>query len=172
MQARRGKGAEQGFTLIEVMVVVVIIGILVSIAVPTFLNARTEAQNRSVESDLRNAMTDAQTLYIKNSYAFSTGTALQTDLSKTEPSLDFVSWNGSASAVSSQNVQYVYAASSDDICFAGVSASGKTLQMALVLDPNAGSAKGTYFYIGTGAIACPTASSTSGWARSASGAGW
>ncbi|MFT7646910.1 MAG: type IV pilus assembly protein PilA [Candidatus Poriferisodalaceae bacterium] len=62
LQERRDKD-EGGFTLIELMVVVLIIAILVAIAVPTFMGARTRAQDRSAQSTARNALTTARVLF-------------------------------------------------------------------------------------------------------------
>jgi prepilin-type N-terminal cleavage/methylation domain-containing protein len=46
------KRASKGFTLVEIMIVVAIIGILVGIAVPGFIKARTQAQGKSCNENL------------------------------------------------------------------------------------------------------------------------
>ena len=82
---------EEGFTLIELMVVVLIIAILIAIAIPTFLGARNRAQDRAAQSDLRNALTAAKVYYVDNEdYGSSSDDAtFETDLESIEPSLDF-----------------------------------------------------------------------------------
>jgi type IV pilus assembly protein PilA len=60
---KRVEREDEGFTLIELMVVVLIIAILLAIAIPTFLGARDRANDRAAQSSLRNALTAAMTIY-------------------------------------------------------------------------------------------------------------
>lgn len=57
---RRG---DEGFSLVELMVVVFIIAILIAIAVPSFLGARRRAQDRQSQSNLRTALVSEKTYY-------------------------------------------------------------------------------------------------------------
>jgi type IV pilus assembly protein PilA len=77
---------ERGFTLIELMVVVLIIAILLAIAIPTFLGSRNTANARSMQSNLRNALTAEQTNWT-NTQNFATAAVMTT----IEPSLNWTS---------------------------------------------------------------------------------
>jgi len=57
---------KKGFTLIELMIVIAIIGILALIAIPNFIQLRSRAYNASAQSSGRNAKT-AQEVYFQNS---------------------------------------------------------------------------------------------------------
>jgi type IV pilus assembly protein PilA len=104
MIERRQKGSEEGFTLIELMVVVLIIAILIAIAIPTFLGARERANNRAAQSSLRNALTAAKTIFTDNN-DYSTATA--GPVGAVEPSLTFVANTASSTGPKTVSVKAV-----------------------------------------------------------------
>lgn len=53
---------EGGFTLVELMIVVLVLGVLIAIAVPTSLGARTRANDRVAQADLRSGVATAWAL--------------------------------------------------------------------------------------------------------------
>ena len=86
IKARLGRDDEQGFTLIELMVVVLIIAILLAIAIPTFLGAKNTANSRAAQASLRNSLTAEQT-YWTNNQSF---TATPANIQTIEPNINWV----------------------------------------------------------------------------------
>ncbi len=67
MSRRMNKKDEKGFTLIELMIVIAIIGILAAIAIPQFSAYRTKSYNSAAQSDVRNLATAQEAYYVDNS---------------------------------------------------------------------------------------------------------
>jgi type IV pilus assembly protein PilA len=142
----RTRDDEEGFTLIELMVVVLIIAILIAIAIPTFLGARARAQDRAAQSDLRNGLTAEKTVYT-DAQTYDATTA---NMKSIEASLN---WNGATAGKPALNVVVGDAVTAGDkgvVCLSEASKSGTTFSIG---DVAAGPSAGTYF----GKAACPAA---------------
>lgn len=153
---------ESGFTLIELMVVVLIIAILIAIAIPTFLGARKRAQDRQAQSNLRNGLTAEKTFYA-DAQGYTTST---TELNAIESNLNWTTDDAGARGV---EVRTVAGGTSGDqaVVLASLSKSGtmfcikdiaQNLTTAVAGDTDAG----TYYHKVDNASsgdACPT----SGW---------
>ena len=61
---------ESGFTLIEVLVVLVIIGVLIVIAVPAYLGFRDKAEQRAGAADVREAVPSTEAYFMDNSHSY------------------------------------------------------------------------------------------------------
>jgi len=116
---------EKGFTLIELMVVVLIIAILIAIAIPTFLGARTRAQDRQAQSNLRNAFAAEKVVYTDNQ-AFTTNAAT---LSAIEPSLTYTAAATVDSSTSAKTIYVVTANADATVVLGAKSKSGSCFYM-------------------------------------------
>ena len=158
----RRRDSEEGFTLIELMVVVLIIAILIAIAIPQFLGARQRAQDAAAKSSLRNALTAAKTAYVDNS-DYSTATSAAGQLDTIEPSLTYVA--AGTNSTDFKMISVSVTNSNQTWSGAAYSKSGECFWIKDVATGGAG-VSGTFY----GKVASATCTGTA--ATAAAGASW
>ena len=103
MRLRALHEEESGFTIIELMTVIVTIGVLLTMAIPTFLTAKERAMDRLAMTDLQVALSTAKTVYTDN--VTYTGITL-ISMRNAEPGIDWVAADQASSLANSYAVSF------------------------------------------------------------------
>lgn len=103
LEKLRLKKSEDGFTLIEILVVILIIGILAAIAIPVFLNQRKAANEAALRSDMKNLALTIEQHFVDN---------------PTDPDVDFA--NDAKAFKSSRGTTYAIRGNANTWCIVGI----------------------------------------------------
>jgi type IV pilus assembly protein PilA len=165
---------EAGFTLIELMVVLVIMGILMAIAIPTFLGVTSTANDTSTQSNLSNVITSAKAIYARTD-SYPPTLTMAKDLQKDEPEFKFTTSAGTAALTSSakQNTIAVLTGTTTGTKFVAVAFMTKTKECWVAEDTAQTGVKYGYVTPTSGtavtAAVCKPTNSTVTWST---GNGW
>lgn len=113
---------EGGFTLIELMVVLLVLAILLAIAIPTFLGVTVSANDRAAQSNLNTVLTNAKAQFQSNGQSFTGGTdpVSTASLSSEEPSLNYTT----GASTGPGSISWAVATGGNGLVLAALSTSG------------------------------------------------
>jgi len=164
---------EDGFTLIELMVVVMIMAILIVMGLPTFLGVRARFQDRAAQTDLRNTVLSARILFTDNA-TFSSANETAMGLVQIVPNMCYVA--GGTTSVADGTVACDSGAGDGSISVASTATQFSAARMAtstscfVILDATTGTRYGettaascTATWAGTAGNVTATTPAAAGW---------
>ena len=134
----RGASREEGFTLVEVLFVVLFIGILMGIAIPSYLVHRQGTQDRATQQQLRNALLAAKVEFVDPGSYVGIDAA---ELNTLEVNMTFVDENQASTA---SRIISVYPVSAKVWVAAALSDSGTCFALKDDTDPGQGTTYAKY----------------------------
>ena len=161
---------DRGFSLVELLVVIAILGILMAIAIPSFIGAKRNGQDSQPQASLRAALSAERTTYID----YQTYTTDQTKLRGIEPN---VVWTTTDAKVG--GVMVATNLDRSGVVLVSTSASGNQfciMSLATDVSLNGQTTAGTYYGTNAATVSPPSTSVTTGQCGSTysrdAGAGW
>lgn len=171
LRKRFQRSDDRGFSLVELLVVMLILGILMAIAIPNFLGAKSHGQDSQPQASLRAALSAERTNYVD----YQTYTTVQTKLRSIEPN---VAWD--TTDAKQGGVMVATNTAESAVVLVSTSASGNQfciMSLATDVSLNGQTTAGTYYARRSTTVSPPSTSvttgqcGTTGYSRDA-GIGW